>query len=327
VKKRTYILIGLIWISLGTSAQRFQISDSLINLSRIDTNRHVEFYPSSFHWGDPELGLLFANIDSLHISLNQYLAKYPMQDSAALLEAKRVLVYLSKQISQLESPSPNTFKQDTLVNLNWLNKALHPRFPIPLLDLTSRQIDSLCSFIDSDQRLATEPRLIDTGIRKNTYKKWNFEYLNNHWNAALGIGFFSFLTQPHMYYVDQIERVQSQNIGNGVNMVISADLLYQLDRENAVFLSLPLATLSGASDYKIGLLSTRPALGMGYSRRVGDLMFYLSLLSAPYDKWDDQVLSQIRPKDAVFERIDLSDYPSSKHYHLIGSLGFSIPLY
>ena len=134
-------------------------------------------------------------------------------------------------------------------------------------------------------------------------------------------------TQPETYFVSPDNTVESHRVGNGAHMILSADLLYQINRKDGVFLSLPIVTLTGSSDYKIGLLSSRPALGLGYSRRVGDILFYLSILTAPYDKWDKELISRIQPNEPVFEKVDLSDYPSSKHHHLMTSVGFSIPLY
>jgi len=328
VKKRTFILIGFIWLGLTSNAQRFQISDSLRTLARIDTNSHQEFYPSSFNWGDPHIGLLLANIDSLDQFLNAYAASNTEINQVSLQEIQQVLVHLSNQIGRLDQNSMDAFTSDTLVNLKWLYALSHPRTDFQLIDLNSRQLDSLCSYRDLDSlRLSRVEHQRDSWSTAHLLKKWDFDYLDNHWNAALGIGFFGFITQPETYFVSPDNTVESHRVGNGAHMILSADLLYQINRKDGVFLSLPIVTLTGSSDYKIGLLSSRPALGLGYSRRVGDILFYLSILTAPYDKWDKELISRIQPNEPVFEKVDLSDYPSSKHHHLMTSVGFSIPLY
>jgi len=246
----------------------------------------------------------------------------------------RRLYYLFDLLGEVQGI--NTRRQDTLVDAVWLKKKLNHQLLFPIIRLSSVNLDS---FESSNERgtnshhrrvylrqagQMTEDRKGFTEASRNTLPTF---ISGSRWGLDVGLGFYSFINRPETYYIDNRGEVKSQKLPGGANTLLSAHLYCERTEHDRFFLSVPVVAVAGNRESRIGLISSRPTLGIGYARMFSGMGAYFSLLSAPFKQYDADLLNELLFEDRRLEMADLSEYPSITKYHLIASFGLNIPIY
>lgn len=302
------------------SAHCQQILEGLCRSDFHLTGRHDSLCASMFRWTNPGFDALILQIDSL----DSLLADYFLQPgNEALDETRRLAHRKLRELYDLilVAESPNNSGQ---------NEVHVEQEPIVVQPLHTFRLSGFRS--DTNDRtehreLPVERAAYVESENQHIYPQFPAASALDHWKLELGCGFTRFFSKPEEYYVDRHGGIETIRTGGGFNLLLSAHCTYALNTREAILMSLPIVTLSGQSEAKIGLLGKRLASGLGYQRSMGPVAAYIALLTAPFEYYDEDLLSAVQVDAEPHSKADLDEYPSSVKYHLITSFGLSFPLY
>lgn len=296
-----------------------------------DTNPvATDFHPSAFQWGIEPAFRIQDHLDSIYYLIPDLMYANNEHIGSDKEEDLYLALYYISQLVE-SSHDASVLVGDTLVNKSWIDSRNTNRMLFPIVRLSSVDLDSL----GTDQSSATN-NMRNVQVRGADHLESSQErpqiglpeFLNNsHWGLDAGFGFYSFITHPESYYVDGSGRVETQKLRGGTHMLLSAHLYWTQNERDKFFLCLPIVALTGTSESRIGLISSRQALGLGYARMLKGMGVYVSFVSAPYEQYNQDLLSTIEPGEPRFEKVDLSEYPSTTRHHLITSFRLNIPIY
>ncbi len=295
-----------------------------------DTNpTSTDFQPSAFQWGMEPAFRIQDHLDSIYFLIPEL--RYLSQSDFTSTDEDQIYLALY-HLSQLVDAThdANVEVGDTLVSRSWVNADTDNQLHFPIIRLSSVDLDSFSDRPESDDGMrAVHVRSADHIDRFDEYpREKGPKFLeNSNWGLDAGLGFYAFLSHPEGYYVNGAGNVDSRKMRGGTHLSLNAHLYWTQNDKDKYFLCLPVVALTGNSQSRIGLISSRPSVGIGYARMFGGMGAYISLVSAPYEQYDHDLLSTIEPPEPRFEKVDLTEYPSDTRHFLITSFGLNIPIY
>jgi len=326
-------LVIVLWIlsCLNALAQPANVMSFHSSLSTSqDTNpTSTHFQPSVFQWGMEPAFRIQDYLDSIYYLITdlRYVSR-PGFGSAEEDQLYVALYHLSQLVEATHDDDVDV--GDTLVSRHWANRESNNRLHFPIIRLSSVDLDSFSDRRGSDPPSRTvHVRNVDHLERMDGYPRGKGpKFLeNSSWGLDAGLGFYAFLSHPEGYYVNGSGNVESRKMRGGTHLSLNAHLYWTQNEIDKYFLCLPIVALTGNAPSRIGLISSRPSVGVGYARMFGGMGAYVSLVSAPYKQYDHELLSTIEPHEPRFEKVDLTEYPSDTRHFLITSFGLNIPIY
>jgi hypothetical protein len=332
--KATWILLAFVCIMSVSYAQNPEQTIVPVAERMDEIFRSHSFQPDAMMLNSASLNKVILHLDSLELALSNYIELSGLDSTDGLpLEIQRTFAYLEylsmRSVEGQNSNSSGHRISDTLVDLKWLHHINSGSAPRRIVHINTLSLDTIPNGMN--QHLWTErPELpYDATTYINQISDMKFASMpafQGNLKVGLGLGFYSFLKSPSRYVVGENGYVQTLKYNGGLNMMLDGQVVYDLNKNHSILFSLPLATISGQSELKIGLLSKRLASGLGYTYRTGTIGFYTTLLVAPFEQINEDAIEHLKIDQVLYSELRSSDYPSEVRYFGILSFGVQLAL-